>query len=894
MTPPGTAHAGRTLAARRVILIALCLMTPALLPVTAAIFGSPQDPVTILVARSADGLPEAAAEEARALLRNEGRLRHVEIIEASTVEDLLALVAVDRAPHLAIVAHGTPRGITVGDGFLAWSDLREALEGSHAQRIYLGACYSEAIGVVAGKDVRTVLSGEVDRRIVGPQIASDIMRAYPSLDLPFEGRFLAYIEANGGLEHYAILQLVPQEPLASPPECNRMLEEWYAGTANPDSRGECVYYLSSASTNCHDEVSRHDAPCTEFTPQDQTRANQEATPSSSSSYGGGADAAAADGGGPGAGSVQSVAWQSMANALTIDYERGNGDDIKLRIGKDLKPSKCATILSLEMFVSGGLSELLKRAVKAIADSTSSTIVKGDGSLLALRLCGSFKVDMPRFASTPQNEAQIRASGTFDIRASAYGHIEVNLFGRFSKALRVGFDTGLNYPVVIAASGGVRQCYRSDGGFGGIHYAIQIPLTAGGVGFFAQAQAGWVSLGYRHEFSDKWAPTFEATSSCPSGTTLTPPSGTASGATTAALALPPVPDVYQVLIDQGLAVENPEPTRFEVEPGQRWSVVAGFLEVRPGSGTYNAMLAEGSLEKLGIPEDLPLGALIVLDLTHPRVEEALGLANDATVPRVSLVDGVALIGGATTISPAIIAQCTGPIQTSEAASLYADVCVGAEGQPVPVVRAGGTYGVVVPGADADTDAASGPVDAQAASTYALACGGGLVGSDPSVAAACQDLRTYSSAADSSVDLQLLSRIHEGFDLLGRPVEAAWFISGCAEDFAGEGLSGGFEVSTPVVGADGSVQPGSTNVYGCMGLDLPVWSGVPLIAPVEVVEEFHQGNLILANLAAGTGLRADAAASKPAELLNNAPDITGLTWRIICAPLGICHLDPEGGA
>lgn len=823
-------------------------------------------PVHIVVAESPNGLPEQAADELRALLVDVGGLRAVTLARAATREAFLDELAATNADVLVVFGHGDISGIDVQGTRAAWRDVAAAIARSDARDVYVGACDSYALGEIAGKRVRTTFQGEIDADVVAPQVASDLfLDLLPTLDAEFEPRFLEYVEARGGLDHYARLMIAPQHPLA--PDCGDKLEAWYGGE-KPASKGECIFYMSPNSTNCHAEQERNVPPCSDLTAGDQKAWSEGSTPSASASYTDG-DSGAED--------FSEAYWDRLARVFGVEVDVFGGT-LNIEVGSH--DNTCRTILKLEELLAGGTTYALRLLVQRLT-SRSIAPIAADGSALAFRVCGAVQVFVPQFGSTTE-EVQIKAVGELDLRATTYGEIMVKIpVFRWSRDLKVDIEGGFSYPLRAGVEGTAGRCYDPHGRVVGAPLIARIPVEGGEAGIFVEAQAGYVGLGWRRDFGGDFSHTFEFRGRCPAGTTENDPNGGQSADASVGVEADigaRIGDANARLVAAGLAVVNAAPTTIlETEEGTT-SLVSGFLVLRPGSGTFHGHAASGALDKLGIPRDLSPTLKAIVDVTHPRVIEALGSSAIPPTPLVSLVDGVAIVPAVTPAGLATEGLCE---NVNAANFLLVKACADVSFEPIPVVRDNSGVSFLAPQLGGiDTSLATDPAGVAASAAHGVACTG-------SVEYICRDARRIESAPGIAFDLSLLQDIHDTFLIVERPLEVVWMLSGCALSVGGVQVVEDTNYA-PVAyfDPDGTPHMDEEGAWThCLTIES--WGGVPELDLQAVEKSFTLGQAVLVQMAQPGP--AAAVLSHPLDtwhLVGQPPDVLGEIEPIVCPFLPGC--------
>lgn len=830
-----------------------------------------QDGTPIVVVRgvsatggSEDAYPFAVADELRDLL-DAGGLANVREVEAATGPALLDALRAAEAVHLVVVAHGAPEGLAVGDDLVPWAAVRDALAESPASFIYLGACHSAALGEVEGKRVVTAFEGEVDRRVVAPQIASDMFAAgFPLLDPAFERHLLAHVEANGGLDAYARLLLLPQETLQDD-RCANLMNQWYDGAA-PASAGECIFYLDPANMNCHAAEWRGSEPCATSSAAEQQALNRDSVSSASAREAEGSESSAAA-----ATDEFSTSWwatmqrtfgaQLHTDAGTVTIQTGPGAD-------------CVTIVKLEHLQAGGLTFALQAFLKEVRSrfgSATNTPVaaSADASILALRVCGSVEVSS---GMTEDGETRFGAAGELDARVSMYFTAEMKVF-RWTRS--VSFEAGVMYPAKIGLEGRLSPCRNGDTSI--VASRIVVPIEAGSAGLFLQAQAGWGSLGAKYDFGGTRDFSIDSRTRCPDGWS---PYATPD---------PTVDRTLQRLLSAGLAVVNPEPTVLGEDGLTTHTLQNAFVILEPGTATWRGHAADGTLARLGIPVDLPPSAKVVVDVTNADVLRAFGRhVEDVPVPEVSLLGGVAILPSGTPTSASTELFCEGDVQDGGGV-LHASACAGVVMGPIPQAYADASWSLAAPQESLPVPDPS-PVHDLANDAVVLTCG-----ATPLLAPVCAEGRSTTTAANAAPGgLDLLAAIHSAFQIVERPGFAQWLVSTCHAEPLPEDTSG--RVTTmdvvPTVRSDGSVGMGRAHTSACM--EIGEVAAPRFLQLREVADQIVLGNVLLSVYAMDGHGRFGSAFS---DGQGPIPDVVGRLDPVFealseteCELINVC---PEGG-
>lgn len=855
--------------------IVLAILLSAIVPGSATANDERTRVDVVYAAGAGDDEPVLAAREADRLLSELGGLRNVRLVPTTDAASFLEVVRSSRAPILVIFAHGSATGVSVAGTPLGWDTVRGAIAQSEARDVFLGSCDSALMLPIDGKTIRTAFRGAVDVKVVAPQIASDLfLDVLPSLDPRFLPQFTTYVEQRGGIERYAELILFPEQALQSDEErCRDLMTAWYAGE-EPRSSGECIFTLDPANINCYSPAERRTEVCTSSSATEQEVVTQEASAAMSASE--------TDPEEPGAADQFSTAWWDKMRAKLAPRLPATGNPGEwIRIEGGPGQLECFTVVKLEDFAAGGLSAALRAMLKRLAeiaepdDFVNSDV---DGSVLSLRICGSYNVYA---ALTVDGEARFGGAGDLEGRLSLYFEASINVF-RWS-LVSIAFEGGFAVPTKVSMDGRVQFCPNSRA----LTAKVSAPVSFGPGQLFYEGNWGWREFGDRADLTGKKEWSFETIKRCPNG--YSPFAATID---------PRIPELeldttLARLIDAGIAVVNERPTILSDDGTTSHILQSGFISYEPGTAEWNGAREDGILDALGVPADLDRGLKVLVDVTDPAVLRALGRdVTDPPIPRVSLANGIAILPVGVPTNAALEAFCTGHVTDGQI--LHADACAGVVTGPIPQ-----------PFAQIDllfgTPAVGGVVrDLRAARDAIRSATEDACAMSATAAEGCSQLFVHESglaAAEGGIDL--LAEVHSMMVLLdrgaqsvtGQPLTTMWFLTSCnaaVGPFAPEIGSGGATLDlVPIVQPDGTVRMGKVHWTTCM----EAASGeTDLMDLRELEAQFLLGNTLLATYAtAANERRAETLDDDPMDV----PDVVGeldpvmdIVIGVACGDLDLC--------
>lgn len=740
---------------------------------------------------AADERPRLAAEEAVEVLAQVGGLKRVRLASAAEPDALLERVRASKADAIVVVAHGSEAGIDVGGRTVPWTALNDAFARSGARHVFVGACDAELLGEVPGKTVHRAFSGDVDWRMVGPGVADLLFReVLTQVDQEFEPRFRAWLDERGGLATYLGYVMAPTETL----NCAQYYGEWYDGKKPSARITGCVYAMDD-SPNCHSEAERaQEEFCKRVTPDGQQEWSRDSVASGDFTFFAACGAAV---------------WECVARVLGVEQTADSGGTYYLRVGV---LNACMTVSAIKKFHIGPSTAAWTDAASGMGGKMFSPPDMG------VKLCGGFGGS---YRPAPEGGAAFRGSGNLDLIGSTWAKV---VYTVFRWTIQVGFEAGFKYPFKLSVEVGTQPCSGE-----GMHFYTHLDAEGGSWAIFLQATGGWGGAGWSRDLGGAFAASF----TIHAGHCNVEEEPTS---------IEPGP-ALQRLVDAGLARTNGRPTPVIRGEDSVTYVRSMLVTLRPGTFAHDRYVASGALEPLGVPRDARRDLDVVVDLSHPGVQKALGQEHfGAFTPVVSLLGGVALLPAGVPVSDATDRVCG--MDAGDARVVQQAACKGAdpakaallekapsEGGPSLPMMACGNYHewLAFPSWDYEGNfsaAQTAPVNCveAAAAPYTeparvLMCDGDGSEDDHG----CTPTSRVVGKAGLVLHPELMSSIHNTVLIVDRPHEALTWLTDCVVDT---------DALTPGVG-------------GC--LTLPQYASTLSYAPTTVASQYAYGQALLGTYA-----------------------------------------------